>query len=208
MNLKYPWQLFHWHLELSAKCTLKCPRCPRTEQKPVPWVNRDISFEEFKNSFTEEFIREHVERFTLCGDIGDPIYAPDFIPIIRYIKKVKPTCHIFIITNGSHKKLAWWEEVAVILNKYDSVNFSVDGYNQETNNIYRVGSDFESIMDGMYTLGTQSECFVNWAAIYFSFNQDHQDKIRHHAVLNNCDQLQWTKSIKFGNNRFSKSLVI
>ena len=197
MKLNYPWQLYHWHLELSAKCTLKCPRCPRNEQSPVSWTNEDISLNDFKNSFTPEFIQLHVDRFTLCGDIGDPIYAADFLPIIRYIKEIKPTCHIFIITNGSYKKIEWWEEVATILNEYASVNFSVDGFDQESNNLYRIGSDFDSIMDGMYTLGTQSNCFVNWAAIYFSFNQDNQNKIRNLAILNNCDQIQWTRSTKF-----------
>lgn len=196
--MKNPWQLYHWHLELSARCTLQCPRCPRTEFPDTPWRNQDISYKDFRKSFTPDFIKKYVKRFTFCGDIGDPIYAPDFIPIYSYIKEIKPDCHVFTITNGSYKKSQWWKEVANIANEYDSFNFSVDGYNNETNNLYRVNSNFDSIMDGMYIMGHNSNAFVNWAAIYFSFNQDHQEKIKKLAMHNNCDQIQWTKSTKFG----------
>lgn len=193
-----PWQLFHWHLEISARCTLQCPRCPRTEFPETPWRNQDISYTDFTKSFTPDFIKNNVQRFTFCGDIGDPIYAPDFIPIYKYIKEVKPECHIFTITNGSYKKAEWWEKVADIANEYDSFNFSIDGYNNETNNLYRINSNFDSIMTGIHIMGHRSRAFVNWAAIYFSFNQDHQEEIRKLAKKNNCDQIQWTKSTKFG----------
>jgi MoaA/NifB/PqqE/SkfB family radical SAM enzyme len=196
--MNYPWQLYHWHLELSAKCTLKCPRCPRTEFPNTPWKNEDISLNDFSRSFTPKFITQNVKRFTFCGDIGDPIYAKDFLPIVRYIKEIKPDCHIFTITNGSYRKKEWWEELSSILNEYDSINFSVDGYDNASNNLYRVNSNFDSIMEGMSIMGHQSKAFVNWAAIYFSFNQDKQDDIRKLAQKNNCDQIQWTKSTKFG----------
>jgi MoaA/NifB/PqqE/SkfB family radical SAM enzyme len=196
--MKYPWQLYHWHLELSAKCTLKCPRCPRIEHPDTPWMNNDISLDDFTRAFPKDFIKKNVERFTLCGDIGDPIYAKDFLPIVRYIKEIKPTCHIFTITNGSYKKTEWWEELAGILNEYDSINFSIDGFDNESNNLYRVNSNFKSILNGVHIMGHQSKAFINWCPIYFSFNQDKQDEIRELAKNSNCDQIQWTKSTKFG----------
>ena len=174
MKNDYGWQLYHWHVELSAKCTLKCPRCPRTEMPATSWTNKQFTLDEFKNSFTEEFIRENVKRFTFCGDLGDPIYCKDFLEICEYIKKVRPTCHIFTITNGSYRKAAWWERLAEVLNEYDTINFSVDGINDETNNLYRVNSDWESIMTGMKIMGEKSSAFVVWAAIFFSFNEKFQ----------------------------------
>jgi len=192
------WQLYHWHLELSSKCSLKCPRCPRTELPDTPWMNLDWSLEEFKSVFTEDLLKNHVKRITLCGDIGDPIYAKDFVPIIEYIKTINSECHTVTITNGSHKKPQWWHRLASVLNEYDTINFSVDGYNNFTNNLYRKNSNFESIMEGMSIIANNSDAFVVWAAIYFSFNQDHQDKILNLAKKNNCDSLQWTKSTKFG----------
>ena len=193
----YGWQLYHWHIELSAKCTLKCPRCPRTELPATSWTNKEWSFEEFKNAFTEDFILEHVQRFTFCGDIGDPIYCKDMLDIVRYIKNLKPTCHIFIITNGSYKKPEWWRELAGLLNNYDTVNFSVDGYDHDSNILYRVNSEWDSIMEGMRIIGLESDAFTVWAAIYFKFNQDHIYDIQNKALQNGCDSVQWTKSTKF-----------
>ena len=193
----YGWQLYHWHIEPSSKCSLRCPRCPRTEMPDTPWLHKEISVEQFKHAFPRDFIAEHVQRFTMCGDVGDTIYCKDYLKIIEYIKDIKPTCHVYTITNGSYKTEGWWQEFARISNEYDTVNFSVDGYDQESNNLYRVNNNFESIMMGMHIMGHQSTAFVNWAAIYFSFNQNNSQKIEDLARQNGCDAIQWTKSTKF-----------
>lgn len=197
MNNRYGWQLYHWHIEISGKCTLKCPRCPRTELPATSWTNKEFTLAEFKQAFDPDFITQNVRRFTFCGDIGDPIYCKDFLKICRYIKEVLPTCHIFTITNGSYKKPEWWSELANILNEYDTINFSVDGYNHDTNNLYRVNSDWDSIQAGMSIMGHESQAHVVWASIFFRFNQDHQSEIIAQARANNCDSVQWTKSTKF-----------
>ena len=157
MRNKYGWQLYHWHIEISGKCTLKCPRCPRTELPATSWTNKEFTLEEFQQAFQPDFIIQNVRRFTFCGDIGDPIYCKDFLKICKYIKEVLPTCHIFTITNGSYKKPEWWRELATILNEYDTINFSVDGYNHDTNNLYRVNSDWDSIQTGMHIMGHESQ---------------------------------------------------
>ena len=197
MKNSYGWQLYHWHLEPSSKCSLRCPRCPRTEMPDTPWLQKEISLAEFKHAFPADFIAEHVQRFTMCGDVGDPIYCKDYLKIVEYIKSIKPTCHVYTITNGSYKTEAWWQQFAQTSNEYDTVNFSVDGYDQASNDLYRVNNNFDSIMLGMYTMGHNSSAFVNWAAIYFKFNEHNLDKIERLARQNGCDSIQWTKSTKF-----------
>jgi MoaA/NifB/PqqE/SkfB family radical SAM enzyme len=49
-----------------------------------------------------------IEHFIFCGDIGDPIYATEFLEIVEYIKQHSKT-RIRIVTNGSYKKPTWWE---------------------------------------------------------------------------------------------------
>lgn len=193
----YPWQLYHWHFEVSGVCTLKCPRCPRNDGSPTPWLNKDLSLDFFKKTLSVDLLKNQVKRITMCGDIGDPIYAKEYLEIIKYIKSVNPKIHIFTITNGSHKKQDWWERFASISNEYDTINFSVDGYNNETNNLYRINSNWDSIMLGMKTMVQQSKIFVNWATIVFSFNQDHLDRIKQLATDIGCDGLQLTYSTKF-----------
>ena len=65
--------LWHWHIEISSKCTLRCPRCTRQEV-PEGLVNKELRLPFFRKNFTPEFINEHVEKITFCGDDGDPIY--------------------------------------------------------------------------------------------------------------------------------------
>ena len=197
MQNRYGWQMYHWHIEPSSKCSLKCPRCPRQEHPDISWMQKEITLEEFKRVFNHDMLSQ-VKRFTMCGDVGDPIYTKDYLKIIRYIKEFDPTIQIFTITNGSYKTPEWWKEFASISNKHDSINFSVDGYDQESNDIYRTNSNWSSIMIGMKICADESEMFVNWATIVFSFNQDHLDDIKQQAIQQGCDQLQLTYSTKFG----------
>jgi len=196
--MTYPWQLYHWHFEVSGKCTLKCPRCPRNDARPVPWLNKELTLEFFKRTLPPELLQTTVKRITMCGDIGDPIYASEYLEIVEYIKTHNPRIHVFTITNGSYRKSEWWKQFAKISNEYDTINFSIDGYDDASNNLYRVGSNWSSIMDGINIMCHQSSAFVNWAAIVFAFNQDHLSQIKQQAADLGCDGLQLTYSTKFG----------
>jgi len=187
---------WHFHIEISSKCTLRCPRCARAEV-PDSLINTELDLEFFKRNFTSEFILNNVEKITFCGDDGDPIYAHDLIPVIRYIKSIKPV-EFVIITNGSHKKPEWWAELGSVLTDQDTVHFSVDGYDNASNNVYRVNSDFVSIMLGIETLRATSKCRLVWAAIAFKFNEDQIDYMQSLAVKLGMDAFQLTKSTKFG----------
>ena len=187
--------LWHWHIEISSKCTLRCPRCPRVES-PDTLVNTELNLEFFKKNFTPDFIKKNVERITFCGDDGDPIYAHDLVDVIKYFKSIKPVSFT-IITNGSHKKQQFWFELAQTLTDIDSVHFSIDGYDNDSNNLYRVNSNFESIMLGAKILRRFSNCYMFWSTIYFKFNQDKIDTITELAKTMGFDYLQLTKSTKF-----------
>ena len=196
--MTHQWQLYHWHFEVSGKCTLKCPRCPRNDTSPVPWLNKELDLEFFKKTLTPDLLKTQVRRITMCGDIGDPIYASEYLEIVKYIKSHNPKIHVYTITNGSYRKPEWWKEFAKISNEYDTINFSVDGYDNASNNLYRIGSDWNSIMTGMKIMCEESSAFVYWATIVFAFNQDYLDQIEQQARAIGCDGLQLTYSTKFG----------
>jgi MoaA/NifB/PqqE/SkfB family radical SAM enzyme len=196
--LKYPWQLYHWHFEVSGKCTLKCPRCPRNDTDPVPWINKELTLDFFKKILTPELLKNTVRRITMCGDVGDPIYASEYLDIVAYIKEHNPTIHVYTITNGSYRKPEWWRRFASVSNEYDTINFSVDGYDDQSNNQYRIGSNWDSIMTGMDIMCRESPAFVYWATILFSFNQDYLERIKQQAKDIGCDGVQLTYSTKFG----------
>lgn len=186
---------WHWHIEISSKCTLKCPRCARTEV-PDTLVNTELSLEFFKQNFTPEFINSNVEKITFCGDDGDPIYAHDLIEVIRYIKSIKPVKFV-IVTNGSYKNAGWWQQLGETLDNSDHIHFSLDGWDQASNEQYRVNSDWDSIMLGISTLRRTSDVFMTWDTIAFAFNENKLDTIQSLAMKLGFDEFQLTYSTKF-----------
>jgi MoaA/NifB/PqqE/SkfB family radical SAM enzyme len=182
------------HLELSSKCVLKCPRCPRTELN-LDTVNQEVTLADFKSGFPIDTINK-IENFIFCGDLGDPIYATEFLEIVEYIKQ-NSTSRLRIVTNGSYKRADWWQRLGALLNYNDQVTFSIDGWDNASNNLYRVNSDFDSIMLGIKTLRDSSECSIQWSAIYFAFNQDKIDTMRAIAQTVGCNKFQTVKSSKF-----------
>lgn len=196
--------LWHWHIGITSKCTLRCPRCIRTEF-PNTVSNNELSLDFFKKHFTESFIKDHVERITFCGNDGDPIYANDLIDIIKYFKSIKEVSFT-IITNGSHKKNKFWIELGKVLNDNDQIHFSIDGFDNESNNIYRINSDYNSIINGAKILRRISDVYMSWSTILFKFNENHIEQMIETARKIGFDVFQLTQSTKFGkyNNSYPK----
>jgi len=186
---------WHWHIEISSKCTLKCPRCARTEV-PDSLVNTELNLEFFKRNFTVDFILNNVEKITFCGDDGDPIYAHDLIEVIKYFKSIKPVKFV-IVTNGSYKKEDWWYDLGQVLTQDDHIHFSLDGWDQASNEQYRINSDWNSIIKGVTTLRNNSLVYMTWDAIAFKFNENHLDHMKELAQQLRFDNFQLTLSTKF-----------
>ena len=186
------------HIELSTKCALKCPRCPRTEMDGMYKIG-ELSLDFIKNTFDQ--ISNEVQQIHICGGQGDPIYNSNFIDIIRYLKCLPNSPHVKIITNGSYKSEDWWTDLGNTLTQKDCIVFSVDGWDNESNNMYRIGSDFDSILKGINIM-VQSDAIVRWATIFFKFNQDKIEKIIDLASCFGVDYFDITKSTLFGSKFF------
>jgi MoaA/NifB/PqqE/SkfB family radical SAM enzyme len=188
------WPLEHWHIELCSKCSLKCPRCTRQE---VPGLtNTELTLDWFRKNFTTELLQE-IKKITLCGDDGDPIYAKDLISIIRYIKNANSLIQFVIVTNGSYKTGAWWQELFSCLDQNDHIHFSIDGWDHASNNLYRINSDWSSIMNAV-DIASNHSVYKTWATIAFRFNENSIDSIKDIAQQKNFDVFQLTLSSKFG----------
>ena len=59
-----------------------------------------------------------------------------------------------IITNGSHKLPEWWSRLGNVLNSNDEINWSIDGWDQVSNEKYRINSNWQSIEDGIRSFTT------------------------------------------------------
>jgi len=191
------WPLEHWHIEICSKCSLKCSRCSRQEV-PEGLVNRDLSLQWFKENFTGKLLKE-VKKITFCGDDGDPIYSKDLLEILKWFRTKNNQVQFVIVTNGSYKTKAWWTQLNSILNEKDHVQFSIDGWDQESNNLYRVNCNWYTIMLGINAL-SKSKAYKTWAAIAFKFNENKIDTMKQMAKQLNFDNFQLTLSTKFGKN--------
>lgn len=153
------------HLELSSKCVLKCPLCPRTlyNESSRPF---DMPLE-----LVEVALKDHWNDILLCGNHGDPIYHAQFHWVLEYIKKLpyKPT--VYIESNGSYKTRSWWQQTASLLDENDTFCFSIDGL-ADTNHVYRINSDWNSIMTGLSALKEHSSCQLVWKFILFKHNEN------------------------------------
>jgi MoaA/NifB/PqqE/SkfB family radical SAM enzyme len=187
----------HWHIEASSICSLRCPRCPRTEV-PESLLNKSLSLDFFQNQIGAEIIKK-IKKITFCGNDGDPIYCKQFLEICQWIKEQNNRIELVIITNGSYKKPEWWKQLALILNENDEIHWSIDGINQTTNEIYRVNSNWESIISGVDAFFQQNDStYRTWATIAFSFNEHSLQQQKQFAQDIGFDHYQLTKSTKFG----------
>lgn len=187
----------HWHIEPSSICTLKCPRCPRTEV-PESLLNRQLTLDFFKNQIGVDVARK-IKKITFCGNDGDPIYCKDLVEICIWFKILNPKINIVIITNGSHKPADWWQYLAKTLNEHDEVHWSLDGWDQPSNEQYRVNSNWTSIIQGIDTFRQYNKTtYTVWASIAFSFNETHLVHQKTMAIAYGFDSYQLTKSTKFG----------
>lgn len=189
----------HWHIEPSSICTLQCPRCPRSEI-PESLLNRQLSLRFFQEQIGEDVIGQ-VKKITFCGNDGDPIYCREFLEICKWIKTANPLIHLVVITNGSYKSAEWWQSLGRILDHRDEINWSIDGWDQASNEQYRVNSQWHSIMSGMQSFVAENQASYRvWATIGFRFNQHHLAEIKSLAKDAGMDAWQLTKSTKFGSH--------
>jgi MoaA/NifB/PqqE/SkfB family radical SAM enzyme len=195
---KYGFPLFYWHLELASKCALSCPRCPRTgPENQHKYAVTEMPLEKLQSIFTPELLKSEVKKFMLCGGQGDPIYYSKLHEFIEYVRTQNSQIEFLIVTNGSYRKKEWWEKLSSLLTEEDRIVFSIDGWDQESNEKYRKGSDFESIMQGLEVM-TKGRANVHWSTIVFSFNQDHLSRIRDLAVSKGVHHFEVSRSTKFG----------
>jgi MoaA/NifB/PqqE/SkfB family radical SAM enzyme len=152
----------------------------------------------FQEQIGADVVRQ-IQKITFCGNDGDPIYCRDLLDIIQWVKSVNPAVSTVIITNGSHKKSDWWQRLGIILGPQDELHFSIDGWDQESNQQYRVNSNWNSVREGVQAFRTANDqTYMVWASIAFRFNQDHMDSQKTLAQNWKFDLYQLTKSTKFG----------
>lgn len=163
------------HFEITSKCQAKCPMCPRRPFGGVlnPYITLDeISIEQFKDWFPKDFIKQ-LDRFFMCGNLGDPIIAKDTLKIFQYLKSINSNISLSMITNGSARTASWWKEIASLKVQ---VVFGIDGLN-DTHHLYRIGTDFDRILKNAKSF-IEAGGEAIWDMLVFKHNEHQVEKCR------------------------------
>lgn len=188
------------HLEITSKCQARCPMCPRRLQGgPMnPFVKLDeINLETFKSWFPKPFLKQ-LERFFMCGNLGDPIVAQDTLEIFKYLRTHNPNIQLSMHTNGSARTKEWWNALADVNVK---VTFGIDGL-YDTHHLYRIDTDFNKIIEN-------SKAFINaggdatWTMLIFKHNEHQVDECRRMSKQLGFSKFVEKHTSRFNDNKFA-----
>lgn len=158
------------HIELTNRCNLKCPICPRT-RGGIDKIS-DISQDAFKNLDLHTF-----KRMLLIGCLGDSLYYPYLNQFFVYTKSVNKDIELFFGTNGLGRDKKWWSKLHLYLPENHRVIFALDGVDNETLNKYRIGSNYDKVIRNMRSF-IDSGGTAEWQFILFKHNEDQVERAR------------------------------
>lgn len=87
---------FHLFLETTSACNLKCNICPRNHGETLVG---HMEFDLFKKIIDEA--NQHGRRTFCLHLFGEPMLAPNFAKMIKYIKQVNKSNSIILTSNGT-----------------------------------------------------------------------------------------------------------
>jgi MoaA/NifB/PqqE/SkfB family radical SAM enzyme len=167
-------------LEVSSKCQLKCPLCPTgtgTNRKgPVGWGH--LSAENFR-----KFIALNPKvRWIELSNYGEIFLNPEFATILSIANEAKVQVSAL---NGVNLNNCTPEALeAVVKYKLRGMTLSIDGASQETYSIYRIGGNFDRVIENVRTLNRFKKQYnsifpyLRWQFVVFGHNEHELEKAR------------------------------
>ena len=205
-------------IEVTSNCQAKYPGCirhkvfnPDTDLVSNPPKNLNLPVD-VHNKLIDE-ITGKVTYLTYDGSFGDSPFHPQFNELIEYSARtlkgdIEPfgdenlgmISHEFkglhdltISTNGSYKTPAFWKNLGEILHKHlpgrHHVMFDLDGTDNETQNMYRIATNYDKIIEN-------AEAFISgggqavWKMIPFDFNDELEEQAKMLAAKHGFQKFQ------------------
>jgi len=185
------------HLELTTRCVLECPGCPRTWFSKTfgrKFPNQDLDHD-LLHKFLDCDRGRKISHFELQSNHGDIIYYPK---IINFLDQWRDSKNFVIFTNGSRRSSEFWHEINSRLTAKDQIVFSIDGL-EHTNHLYRKNSDWDSLIEAV-KICTKGPARIVWKTIIFSFNQHDLDTMETFALDQGVDEFRLIKTHRFGDD--------
>lgn len=162
------------HYDITNMCNAACPQCVRTNPKTgraYDYISKtELSVDDFRITSPPWFLKK-LEYIYFCGNYGDPIVAKDLLSILEYVWEQNPKLSVKVHSNCSVRDKIWWKKFAELThNKKFTLIASVDGASQSTQELYRVNTNFERIMQNLKTFISYNGK-VEWRYIIFKHNE-------------------------------------
>jgi MoaA/NifB/PqqE/SkfB family radical SAM enzyme len=164
-------------IELTTRCNSSCPLCNRNIQGgPVidEYVHNELFLDDIIKIFPKEILK-NLNFVNHCGNFGDPGYATDLIPILRYFRdNFDRYLYQQIRTNGGMRDTDFWKELGLFFAEKqpkfnNGVIWSVDGL-EDTNHIYRRNVKWEKVYTNMEAYA-KTKAYGRWEYLLFEHNQ-------------------------------------
>lgn len=156
------------NIDLTHRCPLECPRCPRqTHFKNIglPVPGEDISIKNFKK------VLSFFKHINFEGQYSDPVHHPKFIELLKLCQGKVAVA----VQNGSSAKSKKWYIEAFQANPDARWRFSIDGLPEESKT-YRINQDGPKLFDIMVESKNYLRKKPVWQYIVFSYNENSIEK--------------------------------
>ena len=151
------------NVSLGTRCTLACSKCRRTmfEVAGIPIDGGDLPFEDFKK------LASHFDDLIMCGGVGDPVFHPQFIEMLKYAKE---NGNRISVSNAASHRPAHWYMDAFRANLEATWIFGIDGLPVNSHK-YRTNQDGVKLFE-MAQLARGMGITTVWQFIIFKYNEN------------------------------------
>lgn len=171
--LGYPYWLT---IDPTNFCTLKCPFCP-TGQGRNSRPKAMLSLENFKRIIDE--LGPYLIHIDFCN-WGEPFLNRQIYQMIKISKQY----HIDTKIDSNFNKFSEQDAEDLILSGLDKLIVSIDGATPQTYSKYRIGGDFNLVMNNLKLLLkkkrqlNKSHPFISWQFLVFRHNEDEIEQVK------------------------------
>ncbi len=148
-------------------------------------LSADISLDDYRK------ILDYFDRVIFCGTVGDPVFHPNFVPMLEMARLKNRKVEVF--TAASHRPEKWFKR-AFESNPHAKWTFGIDGLPSDSHK-HRVNQDGEFLFK-MMLKAKDHGIETDWQHIVFKYNQDTISEakalaLEHDLNLNICMSSRW-----------------
>ena len=156
-----------FHVELGTRCNLSCTGCARTHVINTKDETGYRAYPTFKITDVGQdnlvaLLRpeNNIKSIFFNAVFSDPIYCGHLFETLDYINKMPTRPVLRYSTNASGRNTQWWIDFVSRFRDGDKIDFAIDGL-EDTNHLYRVNADWNSIVNGINTFFEQVDAHMN-----------------------------------------------